>query len=49
MDAQWKTFGKKTHQLFIDGKAVTGKHRTRIECLDEYSRARRKRLKKKRT
>lgn len=44
-EATWKFTGAKTKQLMVDGVPESNKHRSHMECLEDYSRARRKRLK----
>ncbi len=44
-EAIWKFTGAKTKQLIVDGVPESGRHRSHTECLEDFSKARRKRLK----
>ncbi len=43
--ATWNFTGEQTKQLIVDGVPESGKHRSHTACLEDFSKARRKRLK----
>lgn len=44
-ETTWKYTGAKTKQLIVDGATGSKPHRSHMECLEDFSKARRKRLK----